>query len=326
MSEERLDFSGRVVLVTGAGRGMGAAHAHELARRGARVVVNDLGGEIAGGGCSRTPASAVVEEIEAAGGEAVANTDSVATAAGCSAMVRAAEDAFGRLDGIVHNAGISNPSPLAEGSEEDLDAMLKVHLYAAFNLTREAWPLLARDRGRVVLISSAAGLYGVPELGHYAAAKVGLLGLARVAAAEGKELGIGFNVLAVAAHTRMMAEAMEDTPNLSRWFSEYMHPEIPAAAAAWLLHPDCPSNGAAYECWGPHVGRILIAETAGITKLDLTAEDMRDHFAEIEDRSELFVPEDADDFHTRMVRSIVGAGAAPPEPDASAVAKVKVDL
>jgi NAD(P)-dependent dehydrogenase (short-subunit alcohol dehydrogenase family) len=321
---EMLDFDERVILVTGAGRGMGAAHARELARRGARIVVNDLGGAIAGGGADAGPAESVVEEIREAGGVAVANTDTVATSDGCAAMVATAKSEFGRLDGVLHNAGIAGNHLVAEMDEEAFDAVLRVHLYGALNLTREAWPLLAEDRGRVLYISSGAGLYGVPTLGHYAAAKVGMVGLARVASAEGREPGIAVNVLGVAAQTRMMEETLADTPNLSDWFGRYMLPELPAAAAVWLLHPDCPANGGVYEAFGAHMARVLIAETEGFTKLDATAEDVRDRFAEVEDRESLIVPEDADDFHDRMFGFIIGAGADPPEPDANDAERLKV--
>jgi NAD(P)-dependent dehydrogenase (short-subunit alcohol dehydrogenase family) len=312
----KLDYDGRVVVVTGAGRGMGAAHATELAARGARVVVNDLGGDmLGGGGTSSEPAEQVVEAIAAAGGSAVANVDTVATAEGCAAIVAHAVSTYGRLDGILHNAGIAGFAPVAEMAEADYEELLRVHLFGAFNLTRAAWPHLAENHGRVLYISSGAGLYGVPTLAHYASAKVGMIGLMRVAAAEGRAAGIGVNVLAVAAATRMM-EWMKETPNLWTWFERYMRPELPAAAATWLLHPDCPANGRVFEAFGPHVAEVVIGETQGYTKLDMTAENVRDHFAEIGDRSgELLVPADADEFHAAMFQFIIDAGAEPPLPD-----------
>jgi NAD(P)-dependent dehydrogenase (short-subunit alcohol dehydrogenase family) len=311
----QIDYDGRVIIITGAGRGMGAAHAEQLALRGARVLVNDYGGDMHGTGSSSEPAQEVADRITAAGGTALANSDTVATAAGARAMVEAAVDAFGRVDGVLHNAGISGFSPIVEMSDDEYEAMLGVHLHGGFFVTRAAWPHLVKRGGSLLYISSGAGLYGVPGVAHYASAKVGLIGLARVAATEGAAVGVRANVLAVAASTRMMDEVMEDSPNLLKWFQEYMKPEIPAAAACWLLHPDCEASGRAYEAFGPRMAEICIAETAGWAKLDVSAEDYRDNFDQITDRAEFVVPENSDDFHARMFGYIVGAGADPPEPD-----------
>jgi NAD(P)-dependent dehydrogenase (short-subunit alcohol dehydrogenase family) len=224
----------------------------------------------------------------------------------------------------VHNAGIAGFSPIAELAEETFDKMLRVHLYGALNLTRAAWPHLAENRGRLLYISSGAGLYGSLAVAHYAAAKVGMLGLARVAASEGRKVGISANVLAVAAASRMMDSSMEDAPNLKAWFHTYMRPELPSAAVAWLLHPDCQSSGRFYQAFGPHFAEIVIAETIGFDKLDMTAEDVRDHFAQIEDRSELLAYDDVDEFHKRMFGFIIGAGAEVPAPDERAPARFPV--
>jgi hypothetical protein len=200
--------------------------------------------------------------------------------------------------------------------EEAFNEVVRVHLNGAFNLTRAGWPHLAEGGGRVLYISSGAGLYGVPTLAHYASAKVGMIGLMRVVAAEGAAVGISGNVLAVAAATRMM-DWMKEFPNLYEWFHRYMKPELPAAAAVWLLHPDCPATGKIYEAFGPHVAEVVIGETRGYTKLDITAEDVRDNFTQIEDRSELTVPVGADDFHAKMFEFIIkDGGAEPPLPDA----------
>jgi NAD(P)-dependent dehydrogenase (short-subunit alcohol dehydrogenase family) len=317
----KLDYEGRVFIVTGAARGMGRAHALELARHGARVVANDLGGDMFGSGADPAPAAAVVAEIEAAGGTALANGADIASSGGCEELVAAAVDAFGSVDGVLHNAGIGGFAPLAEMEEGAFEAMLRVHLYGALNLTREAWPHLERGGGSLLYISSGAGLYGSPTLAHYAAAKLGVIGVARVAASEGRDSGIRANVLAVAAASRMMDHVMDETPNLKSWFHEYMRPELPAAAATWLLHPDCDVSGRIFQAFGPHFSEILIAETAGVDKLDMTAEDFRDGFARIEDREGYLVYADPDDFHARMFEFIVAGGAAPPQPDKAAPAQ-----
>lgn len=320
----KIDYDGRVIIVTGAGRGMGAAHAAELASRGARVVVNDLGGDMRGSGGSAAPAQEVVGRIEAAGGTAVANGDTVATPEGATAIVDTAIKTYGRLDGVLHNAGIASFSPLAEMSDELYDRMLRVHLYGGFYLTRAAWPHLARQGGSLLYISSGAGLFGVPEVGHYASAKLGLIGLSRVAATEGAAVGIRANALAVAASTRMMDDVMAGAPNMLHWFQTYMKPELPAAASCWLMHPDCKVTGRIYEAFGARMSEICITETEGWAKLDMTAEEYRDHFDEIADRSSFIVPDGPDDFHARMFGYIVRAGAEPPQPDEHAAAQIAV--
>ncbi|HEY4098272.1 MAG TPA: SDR family NAD(P)-dependent oxidoreductase [Baekduia sp.] len=312
---DRLKFDGRVMVVTGAGRGMGAAHAAELAARGAKVMVNDLGGDMFGEGASSEPAEQMAQQIRAAGGDALANGDDVSTAEGCASLISSAVDAFGRLDGVVHNAGIARFTPIAETDEPSFDEVLRVHLHGGFNLTQQAWPHLAQRGGSIVYITSGAGLYGVPTLVGYAAAKVGLVGLMRCAATEGNEAGIRVNALAVAAATRMM-DWMEDTPNLHAWFQRYMKPELPAAAAVSLLHQDCTATGRIFEAFGPHMAEVLIAETSGFTKLDMTAEDFTEHLDQITARDGLIFPDGPDDFHGRMFGFAMDAGAEPFEPDA----------
>jgi NAD(P)-dependent dehydrogenase (short-subunit alcohol dehydrogenase family) len=308
----KLDFDGRVIIVTGAGQGIGAAYALALAERGARVVVNDLGVAIDGSGSDDGPAKALAAKIRDLGGEAVANTDSVAESAGVKAIIGQAVDTYGRLDGVLHNAGISNFGMLDSLTDEQWNKMMAVHLSGAFYLTRAAWPHLARNGGRLVYIISAVGLYGLPGLGHYAAAKSGLVGLCRTAAAEGRDLGISANMLGVGASTRLMDLAMEDAPEQAAWYAKYMRPELPAAAGTWLLHPDCPANGQAFEAFGPHFAEILVGETAGVTELEFSAEDVRDRWAQIVDRTEVWVPDDIDVFHARTYGYIVGAGAEQP--------------
>jgi NAD(P)-dependent dehydrogenase (short-subunit alcohol dehydrogenase family) len=215
-----LDFESRVIIVTGAGRGMGAAHAKALAQRGACVPVNDLDTDVDGDGSDAGPAEAVVQQIREMGGRAVASRHSVATSDGANAIVAQAVAELGHVDGLLHNAGISTLVPLAEITDKQWDQMLRVHLYGAFYLTRAAWPHLARRRGRILYISSAVGFYGVSQLAHYGAAKAGMIGLSRVAATEGCAIGIAVNLLGVAASTRMMDLAMTDSPKMTQWFAK----------------------------------------------------------------------------------------------------------
>jgi NAD(P)-dependent dehydrogenase (short-subunit alcohol dehydrogenase family) len=321
----KLDYEGRVFIVTGAARGMGRAHALELAARGARVVVNDLGGDMFGSGSDLSPAEEVVAEIEAGGGVAVADGADIGTSKGCAEAVAAATDTFGGVDGVLHNAGIGGFAPLSEMGEREFEKMLRVHLFGALNLTREAWPHLVKRGGSLLYISSGAGLYGSPTLAHYAAAKLGVIGIARVAASEGREHRIRANVLAVAAASRMMDHVMDEAPNLKSWFHEYMKPELPAAAATWLQHPDCEASGRIFQAFGPHFSEILIAETTGFDKLDMTPEEFRDGFARIEDREGYLVYSDPDEFHAKMFEFIVAAGAEAPQADDAAPAPFTAD-
>src|SRR6185369_11156876 len=186
-----IDFAGQVVIVTGAGRGLGRLFAIEIARRGGRVVVNDLGGTMHGEGADSNVADQVVEEIERAGGVAMASHDSVASPEGGEAIVRTAVDRFGRLDGVVSNAGIFNSVPFDELSQADWRRMLSVHLDGGFYLSQPAFRVMkSQGYGRFVFIASSAGLFGQPLEAHYAAAKTGLLGLTNVIAIEGEPFGI----------------------------------------------------------------------------------------------------------------------------------------
>jgi NAD(P)-dependent dehydrogenase (short-subunit alcohol dehydrogenase family) len=185
-----IDFTGQVAVVTGAGRGLGRVYALELARRGAAVVVNDLGGSMGGDGAATTVADQVVGEITAAGGTAVASHDSVDSPAGGQAIVRTAVDKFGRLDAVISNAGIFNSIPFDELTPDDWRRMLGVHLDGAFYLAQPAYRV-TKDQGygRFVLIASSAGMFGQHMKAHYAAAKAGLVGLTNVIALEGAPHG-----------------------------------------------------------------------------------------------------------------------------------------
>ena len=186
-----IDFEDQAVVVTGAGRGLGRLYALDLARRGAAVVVNDLGGTMGGDGADGTVADAVVDEIRQAGGTAVASHDSVDTAEGGSAIVGTALAEFGRLDAVVSNAGIFHTAPFDELTAREWRRMLRVHLDGAFHLAQPAYRAMkAQGYGRFVFIASSAGLFGQPHSAHYAAAKALTVGLAYVIAIEGAEHGI----------------------------------------------------------------------------------------------------------------------------------------
>ncbi|MGH7805958.1 MAG: SDR family NAD(P)-dependent oxidoreductase [Candidatus Binatia bacterium] len=279
-----LRFDGRVAIVTGAGQGLGREHAKLLAARGARVVVNDLGGGPQGGGASEAPARRVAEEISAVGGEAVADFHTVATPEGARAVVEAAIGAWGRLDVLVHNAGIAHGEPIERIVPERLDAMLDVHLRGGFFLASAAWRRMReRGYGRIVLTVSNAGLFGLPGATTYSAAKGGLVALTRALAGEGAPYGIRVNALAPAAITRLTAAT--DAGPLTEWWQKWFQPERVSPVVAWLAHEDCPVTGEIYSAGGGRVARVFVAETPGWWSATLTPEDVRDHFAEIREES-----------------------------------------
>lgn len=281
-----LGFDGQVAIVTGAGGGLGRSHALELARRGARVVVNDLGGSVSGDGDDASAAQKVVDEITAAGGEAVANHDSVATADGGEAIVQAALDAFGTVDIVVNNAGILRDKTFHNMTPELLEPVIAVHLLGAFYVTQPAWKVM-RDKGygRVVNTSSNSGLLGNFGQSNYGAAKLGLVGFTRVLANEGKSKGIKANAIAPVAKTRM-------TEDLLGGFGDQLEAESVTPTVIYLSHEDCPVNGEVYSVAGGVVARYFIGLTEGWYQKGHSAEDVRDHFDQIRDETGYIVPED----------------------------------
>lgn len=255
-----IDFDGRVAVVTGAGGGLGRSHALLLASRGARVVVNDLGGSRDGSGASASMADAVVEEIRAAGGEAVANHDSVATWEGGEAIVAAALGSFGRIDIVVNNAGILRDVSFAKLAEPELDLVLRVHLYGGFHVAHAAWPhLKEQGYGRIVSTTSGSGLYGNFGQTNYAAAKLGLVGLTRSLAIEGAKYGITANAIAPVAASRMTEDVMP--PQLL----ERLQPEHVSPVVAWLASEACTDTGRIYSVGGGYLARVAIVEGEGVT-------------------------------------------------------------
>jgi NAD(P)-dependent dehydrogenase (short-subunit alcohol dehydrogenase family) len=306
-----LNFEDRVVVVTGAGRGIGRSHALMLADRGARIVVNDIGADVLGDGTDDGPAHAVAQEIRERGGTAIPNTDSVATEEGCFKAVASAIDHFGRVDGVLHNAGMAPLDLLPDMTEAQFDRVLRVHLYGAVNLSRAAWPHFRQQGGgRLLYITSGAGLYGYPGFCHYGPAKTALVSLARIASQEGTEYGIHANALGVGAMTRQMELVYADNPVRAQWFRDQMRPEYCSAAAVWLLHPSCPASGETYEAAGGRVSRVVIAESRGIISANLTPEEVRDRFDEVEDLSNWVAPQSAEnlqDITRAMIDELKGA-------------------
>ena len=283
MAEPRtteLRFDNRVAVITGAGRGLGRAYALLLAARGARVVVNDPGVSMAGDGTDVGPAEEVVQEIRAAGGEAIANTDSVATPEGGQAIVQSAIDTWGRIDIIVHNAGIVRRGSLAELSYDDFETVLDVHLRGAFHVVRPAFPLMCEaGYGRIVLTGSINGLYGNAGVVNYSVAKAGMLGLSNVAAIEGAAHNIKSNIILPGAVTRM-ADGLDT--------SAYppMGPELVAPLVGWLCHESCSVTGEMFASMAGRVAAAYVSETKGVYRPEWSIEDVAEQLGSIRDRSD----------------------------------------
>ena len=275
MSELRYD--GRVAVITGGGRGLGAAYAWLLAGRGCRVVINDVGASMRGDANIEDPAHDLAAEICASGGEAVASIDSVATPEGGKTIIEAAMDTFGRVDIVIHSAGNVRRAPLTEMSYEDFESVLSVHLRGAFHIVREAFPhMVAQNYGRVVLTGSINGLYGKANNANYAACKAGAMGLSNTIAVEGAVHGITSNVIIPAAVTRM-SEGI-DTSKFPP-----MGPELVAPAVAWLAHDSCDVSGEMFIAMGGRMARAYIAESRGVYRPEWSVEDVAANISAIRD-------------------------------------------
>ena len=280
-----LGFDGKVAIITGAGGGLGRQHALLLAKRGALVVVNDLGGAVDGTGSDKGAAERVVDEIKALGGEAVADTNSVATPEGGAAIVQSAIDAFGKVDIVINNAGILRDKAFHNMEPALMNPVFDVHLKGAFHVTQPAFvKMRAQGYGRIVSTSSAAGVFGNFGQTNYGAAKMGLVGLTRVLAVEGAKFNIKANVIAPLALTRMTENIMSGT------MAERIVPELISPIAAYLAHEDCDATGRIFSVGGGRVAEVFIGETPGYYKADLSIEDIRDQWDAITNRDGYQVP------------------------------------
>ena len=300
MTMPEMRFDGRVAVITGAGGGLGRSHALELARRGAKVLVNDLGGSVDGSGASSSAAQRVVDEIRAFGGQAAANHDSVATPEGGQAIVQAALDAFGRVDVLVNNAGILRDKAFHKMDQAMIDAVIDVHLKGAFHVSQPAFRLMREQGyGRIISTSSASGLFGNFGQANYGAAKAGLAGLTRVLAIEGAGHGIRVNAIAPIASTRM-------TEDLLGELATKVSPESVSPLVAYLAHEDCSVNGNVYSVAGGRVARIVAVETRGFVLPEVTAEAVRDHLRSIDelDGQDFHQPSSLDDETTIIAKAL----------------------
>jgi NAD(P)-dependent dehydrogenase (short-subunit alcohol dehydrogenase family) len=289
-------------VITGAGRGIGRTYALLLAERGASVVVNDLGGSMDGLGADAEPASTVAGEIVAAGGAAIADTGDVATVAGAQALVDAAVERFGRVDVVINNAGIIRWAGFPDADADNLARHLAVHVAGSFNTTRAAWPhLVEQGYGRIVMTTSA-GMFGLPANTSYATAKAAVIGLTRSLTTAGAAHGIKVNLIAPAAMTRMAGPGS----------GAHMSPELVAPMAAFLAHEACPVSGEMYAAGAGRFARLFIASTHGYVHPgpEPTVEDVAQNWATINDESGYSIPADLMAWSATFMAHLGPAGAA----------------
>ena len=271
-----LRFEGRVAIVTGAGNGLGRSHALEYGRRGARVVVNDLGGATSGGGVDASVAQGVVDEIRAAGGEAVVNGDSVEDG---GRIVQCALDTYGQIDIVVNNAGILRDAAYHKMSDDDWSLVRRVHLDGAHAVTRAAWPhMRSAGYGRIVMTTSGAGVYGNFGQANYSAAKLGLFGMAQTLAHEGRTKGVYVNTIAPVAASRLTEGVM--TPEMLK----ALQPELVTPLVMLLTHESCGETGQLFEVGGGWVSRLRWEQSKGVLfdpQTGFSAEQLKERWAEV---------------------------------------------
>jgi NAD(P)-dependent dehydrogenase (short-subunit alcohol dehydrogenase family) len=285
-------YDDRVAIITGAGGGLGRQHALLLASRGAAIVVNDLGGNTDGTGSGHTMAELVCKEIEAAGGKAVPNYDSVTTPQGGEAITKTAIDNFGRVDIVINNAGILRDKSFANLEPENLDAVLDVHLRGAFFVTQPAFRVMKEQQyGRIVCTASAAGVFGNFGQTNYGAAKMGLVGLSNVLAVEGKKYNITSNVIAPLAKTRL-------TEDLLGPLGDKLQPEQIAGLVAYLVSEECTLTHEIFSVGGGRVARVFVGLAKGWVKgagETPSIEEIRDNLTQIMDTEGYTIPTSAQD-------------------------------
>lgn len=279
-----LGYDGKVAIITGAGGGLGRQHALMMAKRGALIVVNDLGGSIDGVGSNASAAQIVVDEIKAIGGEAVADHNTVATPEGGQAIVQTAIDTYGRVDIVINNAGILRDKAFHNMTPDLLNPVLDVHLKGAFYVTQPAFVhMREQGYGRVISTSSAAGVFGNFGQTNYGAAKMGLVGFTRVLGVEGARFNIKANAIAPLAMTRM-------TEDILGALKDKLAPELVSPLVAFLAHEECPVSGQLFSVGGGRVAHVFLGETNGYYSPTLTPEDVQNNWEMITNRENYAVP------------------------------------
>src|ERR1700754_2612700 len=293
-----LRFDDQVAVITGAGGGLGKEYALLLASRGARVVVNDIGGSGTGDGSDTAAAQATAAENRQLRGESAPDSHSVTTPEGGAAIIRTALDTWGRVDIVINNAGIVRDAPFEEMTADRFEPLLDVHLRGAFHVTRPAWKVMReRGYGRILNTTSAAGILGNAGMSNYGSAKTGLIGFTRVLAAEGADKNIKVNAVAPIAFTRMLTHSIDGAAppadaaaqavldDLTNQYLKKLDPALVAPVVAFLTHRDCPVTGEIYTVGAGHVSRFFIGRTKGFYHPELSIEDVRDQLEVIRDEA-----------------------------------------
>ena len=271
-----LDYNGKVVIVTGAGGGLGRCHALEFARRGAKVVVNDLGGAVDGSGGSSEAADKVVEEIKTAGGEAISNGSSVTDDAGVANMVQQTMDAYGRIDVLVNNAGVLRDKSFAKMEIADFDFVVDVHLFGTVKPTKAVWPIMKEQGyGRIMVTSSSSGLYGNFGQSNYGAAKLGVVGFINTLKLEGQKDNIHINALAPVAWTRMTSNLMP--PEME----EALAPEQVTPAVVFMCSEQAPTGKIICAGAGAYAAAQIVETRGMYLGTAPTAEDVAENWEQI---------------------------------------------
>jgi NAD(P)-dependent dehydrogenase (short-subunit alcohol dehydrogenase family) len=271
---DKLRFDNKVVVITGSGSGLGRSYAFEFAKRGAKLVINDLGGSVSGVGNSKNSADATVEDLRALGAEAVANYDSVEFG---DRVIKTAIDCFGRVDVVINNAGIFKEVPFFKMTHQDWDQMLKVHLKGSFSVSKAAWSHMRKQKfGRIINTASSAGLYGQNNQANYAAAKLGVHGLTQTLAKEGVNYNICVNSIVPMAASRLTQDTF--MPDLL----ELVTPERISPVVLYLAHESCTETGALYEVTGGWVTRLRWERAKGVFfPAHFTAEDLKKEWKKV---------------------------------------------
>mmetsp|Transcript_11822 Transcript_11822/g.22678 ORF Transcript_11822/g.22678 Transcript_11822/m.22678 type:complete len:446 (-) Transcript_11822:1064-2401(-) len=306
-------YDGKVAVVTGAGGGLGKAYALMFASRGAKVVVNDLGGSATGDGNNSRAADAVVDEIKRGGGQAVANYDSVEFG---DKIIQTAIDAFGRVDILINNAGILRDISFSKMTDKDWDLIMLVHLKGSFSCTKAAWPYMQKQQyGRIINTASAAGLYGSFGQTNYAAAKLGLLGFTRALALEGAKRNIKANCIAPLAGTRMTQTVMPQE------IVDALKPEFVAPLVGFLCHDSCEDSGQMFEVGAGWIAKLRWQRTEGaFFNAGFSPDDVKSQWGTISDFTRVQYPETTQDSMVAVMSRLdeMKSGKAAPAPKAAA--------